>query len=143
MYAVADVTGAVSARRLVKRVDEKIQPTTAVVLTFEEQPPAHVFIFEERFPTRDYIRPTTRCFNCQGWNHRQQGCRRPARCAQCGEQHKTSECKKGLENKPKCANCKGDHSAASPQCPKYLQVREAWKVVANEKINYAEGLKKL
>ena len=120
---IADNAKAVSARRLFKRVDGERQPTTAVVLTYEEEPPAHVYIFEERFTTRDYVRPTTRCFHCQGWNHRQQGCKRQAKCAQCGGQHKTSQCKKGPEVKPKCANCKGDHSAASPLCPKYLQVR--------------------
>ena len=91
---IADNAKAVSARRLFKRVDGERQPTTAVVLTYEEEPPAHVYIFEERFTTRDYVRPTTRCFHCQGWNHRQQGCKRQAKCVNAAGSTKQTNAKR-------------------------------------------------
>ena len=43
----------------------------------------------------------------------------------------------------KCANCKGEHAAASPRCPKYIQVKEAWKTVALDKLTYAEAMRKV
>ena len=139
---IAQNAEAIAARRIFKRIDGQRQPTTAVVLTYNEQPPEVVFVYEERFRTRDYIRPTLRCYNCQGWNHRQQGCRKPARCARCGESHKTKECKMEDETKAKCANCSGNHSAASPSCSKFQQVKQAWKTVAEEKLSYAEAIRK-
>ena len=139
---IAQNAEAITARRIYKRINGQLQPTTAVVLTFEEHPPAFVFVYEERFRTRDYIRPTMRCYNCQGWNHRQQGCRKPVRCARCGEGHKTGDCKMKDEKKVKCANCSGNHSAASPSCIKFQQVKMAWKTVAEDKLSYAEAIKK-
>jgi hypothetical protein len=130
------------ARRIEKRVEGKLQPTTAIILTYSDEPPEYVYIEEERFRTRPFIRQTTRCYHCQGFNHRQGGCKNKARCGRCGGSHSTNDCKVGKDVKLKCANCKGDHSAASPRCPKYMQVKEAWKTVAIDKVSYAEAMRK-
>src|SRR5208282_5446859 len=73
LYEIAEETGAVSARRIFRRVKGKPEPTTAVILTFDVDPPTAVIVQHERFRTRPYVRQTVRCLNCQQFNHRQQG----------------------------------------------------------------------
>ena len=51
-----------------------------------------------------------------------------------------SECEVDNAQPRRCANCKGDHSAASPACPFYLKVKKAWKMVADEKTTYAKAM---
>ena len=140
---IASEASARSARRINKRVNGELQPTTAVVLRFDDNPPEHVIIHHERFRTRSYIHQTTRCFNCQGFNHHQAKCKKPARCARCGNQHKTVDCRTKEESKIRCANCQGQHSSAASICPKYRQVQAAWKVVTEDKLSYAEAIRKV
>src|SRR5208282_3447884 len=54
----------------------------------------------------------------------------------------TADCKTRDDNRIKCANCQGPHSSASPECPKYKAVKQAWKMVAEEKLSYAEAIRK-
>ena len=82
---VRDEAGAIHARRINRRVDGKLEPTTAIVLTYDSQPPVVVNIHYESYRTKAYIRQAARCFHCQGWNHRQAGCKKQAKCARCGE----------------------------------------------------------
>ena len=142
-FEIAEETGAVSARRIYRRFNDKLEPTTAVVLSFDEEPPSTVIVQHERFRTKPFIRQTIRCLNCQAFNHRQNGCRNHARCARCGRQHRTSECEIDNNEPRRCANCKGDHSAASPECPFYLKVKKAWKMVADEKTTYAKAMSRV
>ena len=138
---IKDEAGAVEARRIMRRIEGKLEPTTAIVLTYDKQPPVLVNIHYESFRTRTYIHQTARCFNCQGWNHRQAGCKKPARCARCGEQHKTAQCQMKDSKNIKCANCGEGHSSAAPICRKYKEVKEAWRLVALESRSYADAIK--
>ena len=61
---IAEEAKARSARRINRRVDGELQPTTAVVLRFVDDPPEYVIIHQERFRTRSYVHQTSRCFNC-------------------------------------------------------------------------------
>jgi len=85
-------TGACKTRRISKRVEGQLTQTSAVVLSYEGEPPTTVFVDQQRFRTRAYIRPATRCFRCQGFNHQQAKCTKPFRCARCGDQHQTRDC---------------------------------------------------
>ena len=49
---IAEEAKARSARRINRRVDGELQPTTAVVLRFVDDPPEYVIIHQERFWTR-------------------------------------------------------------------------------------------
>ena len=82
---IASETNARSARRINRRVDEAQQPTTAVVLRFDDDPPEHVVIHQERFRTRKYVHQTFICFNYQGFKTSKANCKKPARCARCGD----------------------------------------------------------
>ena len=88
---VREETGAIRARRISRRMDGQLVPTTAIVLTYDSQPPVLVNIHYESYRTKAYIRQAARCFHCQGWNHRQAGCKKPAKCARCGEGQKTND----------------------------------------------------
>jgi hypothetical protein len=138
---IAEEVDALTARRIFRRVNGKMEPTTAVVLSFDEEPPSTVYIDHERFRTRPYVRQAVRCHNCQGFNHRQAGCRNSPRCSRCGRRHATGDCKLDTDQPLRCANCRGDHSAASPECPAFLNVKKAWKKVAMEAISYADAIK--
>jgi len=70
---VKEEAEAVEARRIMRRVAGKLEPTTAIVLTYDKVPPLFVNIHYESYRTRDYVRQTARRFHCQGWNHRQAG----------------------------------------------------------------------
>jgi hypothetical protein len=40
---------------------------------------------------------------------------KPRVCFKCGQQHENKQC---MVDKPKCANCKGEHPSSSKTCPK-------------------------
>ena len=63
---VRDEAGALNARRINRRVEGKLEPTTAIVLTYDVQPPVLVNIHYESFRTKPYIRQASRCFYYQG-----------------------------------------------------------------------------
>jgi hypothetical protein len=53
------------------------------------------------------------CFNCQQFGHMQSDCSKPRVCFKCGQQHENKQC---TVDKPKCANCKGEHPSSSKTC---------------------------
>src|SRR5208282_1699283 len=139
-YEIADKAEAVSAHRIFRRVNGIHEPTTAVVLTYEQEPPQSVYVEHERFKTRPYIKQAIRCHHCQRFNHRQAGCRNKAKCARCAEDHRKNECELDTDQPLRCANCHWDHSSASPTCSKFQEVKQAWKIVASDKKSYAEAI---
>lgn len=58
----------------------------------------------------------TQCHNCQMWGHSSSNCSRPPQCVKCGAQHNTIDCIKPRDEKPTCANCKGEHPANFQGC---------------------------
>lgn len=70
----------------------------------------------------------TRCFKCQQFGHYAGACKGALRCANCSEEHNTSDCKSSIA---KCINCyfdedstEVDHRADSPLCPAYQRYRD-------------------
>ena len=63
------------------------------------------------------------------------------RCARCGENHQTRDCKVVDRKEFRCANCKGAHSSASPTCPAFHKVQDSWQIVAKEGKSYAEAIR--
>lgn len=69
----------------------------------------------------------TRCFNCQGFNHKKTSCKGKIACRNCAGGHDVSACQS--ENK-RCQNCQSanrlyktkyeiSHAADDPSCPSY------------------------
>ena len=59
------------------------------------------------------------CYKCQQFNYISINCTNPVVCLRCGENHHHKTCTKE-KREAKCANCAGEHSAASKTCPVYL-----------------------
>lgn len=74
----------------------------------------------------------TQCSNCQGYFHGTEGCFRNPKCRRCSGNHKTTLCKflkvkdsegnvtvntKIPDDKVKCTNCNGKHTANFSGCP--------------------------
>lgn len=78
-----------------------------------------------------YVRRTNyaQCFRCQQLGHTKSYCGNEPKCVKCAQNHETQDCPdKEKQNAPKCANCKGQHTANYSQCPqllKYLEIKNA------------------
>lgn len=59
----------------------------------------------------------TQCFRCQQFGHGALYCNYEYKCVKCGQSHPTAECTLKRDDKPKCANCKGEHPANYGRCP--------------------------
>lgn len=64
----------------------------------------------------DFLRKpkVIQCRRCQRFNHSASNCSLPYRCVKCTETHEPGKCNNAMKKnkfKPKCVNCKGDHTA--------------------------------
>lgn len=101
---------------MMKSMSISIECATAV--------PSRIFFENASIYVKNYIIPPTRCYNCQRFGHGAVSCRRPIRCARCGDAHSISDCK----SEPlRCISCKGPHAAHSYKCPFF---KEALKIAA-------------
>ena len=75
----------------------------------------------KKYSCAPFIKPVTRCYNCQGYGHIARNCRKIASCQRCGQHHlhNQDECK-SVEC---CSNCKQQHSANSRLCPIYQDTK--------------------
>lgn len=80
----------------------------------------------QRLPTESWlVAPSLpRCRYCQGYHHIARNCPGSTpKCGYCGEEHKSSECRKKTEPQAyRCANCGGHHRSDSYDCPLRKQV---------------------
>lgn len=58
------------------------------------------------------------CSRCQGQSHTAKDCQSELLCGKCGYKHATRYC---TSTTFKCANCHGNHTASSKECPKWLE----------------------
>lgn len=86
--------------------------------------------------------PFTRCFRCQGYNHKSSACTNETICGTCAGQHETKTCK---SNYSKCFNCNSanekyhlknnvEHTAMDTNCPSTKYFLEKIK----KRIDYGE-----
>ena len=66
----------------------------------------------ERYMRQGQIR---QCFNCQGYGHEANVCKKKPRCGKCAENHATKECNR---EKLRCAHCSEEHAAWHRECPR-------------------------
>jgi hypothetical protein len=80
-------------------------------------------------------RPSDQCGVCQHFGHHWQRCQNQARCKFCAglhlsRDHHCNQCKITGRNcahtAPRCANCKDEHFANSPQCKSVQHHQKAW-----------------
>lgn len=66
------------------------------------------------------INKSVQCYRCQGFGHSSSNCNYKSRCVKCTAIHEPGKCPKTETEKPKCANCEGEHPANYRQCPNYI-----------------------
>ena len=119
----------------VQRLKFRGNPTQKVVIEFDEEQDMKIALFNGIYFGRIRIRcepfrpapSITQCYQCQGFNHVAKDCKSKVKCMRCAGPHKSSECPEKNKDSfnPKCTNCKGDHVAASRECPKF---KEQYKI---------------
>lgn len=122
-------------------------PLPLAILTYnlDQQIPAKVTIGFLQYATEPYLPKPMRCNNCQRYGHSTKNCRKTTpTCSFCSETHTFENCpNKTDKNNAKCANCKGNHSAAFKGCPTYDVTNRALETRALEGLNYKEALLKV
>lgn len=131
------------AKRLLYTKNGSKQESLSVLLYFNEEVlPVRVKVGYLSYQVRLYIPPPIRCFKCQKFGHVAAVCRGKQRCGKCGgEDHEYGKCPEGI--KAKCCNCGGEHSAAYKGCGAHKRAAEVQKVKVEEKLTYAEAIKKV
>ena len=134
--------GAEYIRRIKRRVDGQLQPTTAVILGYVENPPDVIKLRYRQYRTRPYIEEPKQCHNCLRFGHLKANCRSSTRCPRCAGEHAYDDCNKKLQQEAvKCANCGENHSAMYRGCTKFAEVKKELTVAATTKVSYADALK--
>lgn len=87
----------------------------------------------------------TQCFNCQKYTHASKNCTMDPLCNRCGGPHKSKECDKVDVNtgrvpdeKLKCSNCHGNHTASSMNCPVRMKMISERQALAKQKDSFAK-----
>ena len=134
--------GAVYIRRIKRRVDGQLQPTTAVILGYTEDPPEVVKLRYRQYRTRTYVEEPKQCHNCLRFGHLKANCRSTTRCPRCAGSHSYDECtKKDQQAAVRCANCGESHSAKYRGCTKFNEVKQVLTVAAATRVSYADALR--
>src|SRR5664279_1775923 len=134
--------GAEFIRRIKRRVDGQLQPTTAVILGYVENPPDVVKLRYRQYRTRTYVEEPKQCHNCLRFGHLKANCRSTTRCPRCAGNHTYDDCAYKLQPEAvKCANCGESHSAKYRGCAKFSEVKQVLTVAATTKKSYADALK--
>ncbi|GFN84085.1 nucleic-acid-binding protein from mobile element jockey [Plakobranchus ocellatus] len=117
---VEELSGVIHARCIkVRRGKDKFQ-TDTVVLTFDSpKSPNRICAGNLTFNVRPYAPLRMRFFKCQRNGNDRDSCQKTAAvCVRCG---KSVHVERDCSANPHCINCRGDHSASSKTCPKFLE----------------------
>ncbi|GFO04502.1 RNA-directed DNA polymerase from mobile element jockey [Plakobranchus ocellatus] len=117
---VEELSGVTHTRRSkVRWGEDKIQ-TDTVILTFgSPKPPSRIRAGYLTLNVRPYVLLAMHCYKCQRYGHGKDRCKKPAAvCVGCG---KGSHVECNCSADPHCVNCRGDHTASSKTCPKFLE----------------------
>jgi hypothetical protein len=132
--------GILSAKRLTRKKDGKMEKTLSVCLTFSGSVmPREVCLGYEVFPVRVFVPSVLRCYKCQRFGHIASVCKGGERCVRCGEEHAFEKCSK--KDNPRCLRCGGAHSAAYAGCEKMKQQKQIQYEKVTKNISYAEAAK--
>lgn len=120
-----------------KRIYEWI-PSNLLLVTFKGSgvpEKLHMYNGLVKVPVKPYVESVIQCFQCYGFRHWKDKCKRERVCIICGEEYR-GRC----DRREKCVNCKGNHMANDRKCEKYLKQEEINRM-AKEGINGQEAKK--
>lgn len=117
---------------------KKPMQSTTLCLTFDTpELPVSVNIGFRNYRVKIFIPKTLQCYKCQRYGHHSSDCGYKDRCRKCGQDHKSEDCDNSTV---KCANCKGDHSSNSKDCPWFHKTKQANKVMVTQKMTFREAI---
>lgn len=136
------INEACSVQRILRRENQQLVPTTAVIFGFKDSLPAYINIGFIRYKINPYLPKPTRCDHCQRFGHTVKKCwAHTPRCSFCSGSHSYKDCpQKSDPNNAMCANCHGKHSAAFKQCPKFITSAKAIEMNANQGVPIKKAL---
>ena len=122
-YANCETITVKNARPLRKKTRNPNATTQSIVITTESLEHAndcityginieHRHYQPERYIPQCQIR---QCFNCQGYGHKADVCKKKPKCGKCAQEHETKQCKTEVVQ---CANCNAAHTAWDRECPR-------------------------
>ena len=113
------------------------QPSTTVKLYFNDpELPVRISLGFRMYKTKIFIPKHIQCFNCQQFGHMQSDCSKPRVCYKCVQQHENKQC---TVDKPKCANCKGEHPSNSKTCPQKNRIKISFEKSLSGKMYSTTG----
>lgn len=121
-----------------KRIYEWI-PSNLLLVTFKGSgvpEKLHMYNNLVKIPVKPYVESVIQCFQCYGFRHWKDKCKRERVYIICGEEYR-GRC----DRREKCVNCKGNHMANDRKCEKYLKQEEINRM-AKEGINGQEAKKR-
>lgn len=107
----------------IQRIFNKGRPTENIKVTFLTSPPPLTITGDLVYDVYPTLAPYTRCNKCQEHGHKTDKCpKKITICPHCGGHHNHYQCiLKHSKTQKQCANCYGNHGAASKNCPAYLE----------------------
>ena len=132
--------GVTDVRRINVHRDGALKLTNTFVFTFDSPVlPANVKIGFIQAKVDVYIPNPLRCYKCQVFGHHENKCGRQAICV---NRSVPEHCQPGQCQRPaKCANCSGDHSANSKDCPHWEKEKKILKINCKQNISFPEARK--
>ena len=130
-----DDQGILSVSRITIKKDGNIINTNTYILTFSKlSPPEKLRIGYLSVHVDLFIPNLLRCFKCDRYD--KDSCKNLPACFRCGQQgHDSTDCQRAA----KCANCQGDHVAASKDCPVWKNEKHIQKVKTENHLGYPEA----
>lgn len=129
--------GVVAVYKFQKKVNEGMQPSGVVLLTFDLfHIPEKLDIAWRNVRVRQYVPSPMRCKNCQILGHTAKFCKRAPACDNCSlPPHSPEVCTRTF-----CANCASDHPSSSNKCEKFIQAKEIMKIKVTKKCTMREAV---
>ena len=120
-----------------KGPDSERIATNTLFLTFSmAKLPESIKVAFLRVKVTPFVPSPMRCFTCHRFGHISKFCKETPKCERCGQdKHDGSQCD------AVCTNCKGQHSASSRACPRWIQESAIQKVRAEKNISFVEAKK--
>lgn len=125
-------------RRITKRVGDKRENTSTLILTFAGTiTPPHVDFGWIRCKTRPYYPAPMQCFNCWSFGHTRQRCQqRSPTCGNCSQEHAV-DAESHCEAESYCKRCdQYNHPLSSRKCPVYGRENAIQKTRVDQGISY-------
>ena len=127
----------IKIERMKKKPETVWIDSPTLKITFQgNELPDHIYIGASYYKVRPYVNMPTQCYKCQRMGHTSHSCKARARCLICAGSHERKDCQSTTY---RCANCDGEHTANSSQCPKMKMAQDIERLKAINGMTHVEA----